>query len=83
MRTTLDIDDDILLVAKELARRERLPAGRVISRLVRAALTGRQTLRTTAPDSRKASATGFRPFASRGELITDDQINALRDREGV
>jgi hypothetical protein len=31
MRTTLDIDEDVLLAAKELARMQGLSAGRVIS----------------------------------------------------
>ncbi len=35
MRTTLDIDDDVLRAAKELARRERKSAGRVLSELAR------------------------------------------------
>ena len=39
MRTTLDIDDDVLQAAKELARAEGSTAGQVISRLVRQALT--------------------------------------------
>jgi hypothetical protein len=30
MRTTLDIDDDILQAAKELAQRERKTAGRIL-----------------------------------------------------
>ena len=34
MRTTLDIADDVLLGAKELARRERKTAGRVVSELL-------------------------------------------------
>jgi hypothetical protein len=38
MRTTLDIDDDILLAAKELARKDRVSAGRVLSTLARAGL---------------------------------------------
>ena len=38
MRTTLDIDEDILQAAKELAAARRLTAGRVISDLARAAL---------------------------------------------
>jgi hypothetical protein len=37
MRTTPDIEDDVLLAAKEMARREHLSAGQVISRLVRLA----------------------------------------------
>jgi hypothetical protein len=40
MRTTLDIDDDVLQVAKELARRERKTAGRILSELARRGLTG-------------------------------------------
>jgi len=39
MRTTLDIDDDVLAAAKELARRENSSAGRIVSRLLRDALT--------------------------------------------
>lgn len=35
MRTTLDIDDDVLLAAKELARAQGTSAGRVISDLAR------------------------------------------------
>ena len=39
MRTTLDIDDDVLQAAKELAQAERTTAGRVLSDLARRALT--------------------------------------------
>ena len=39
MRTTLDIDDDVLEAAKERARREHTTAGKVISDLARNALT--------------------------------------------
>lgn len=83
MRTTLDIDEDILLAAKAMAQRERCSAGAVMSRLARQALTG------TAPAARPAKAAhakavaGFRPFPSRGKVVTDQQIDALRDIEGV
>ena len=39
MRTTLDIDDDVLQAAKEIARREKRTAGAVVSMLARSALT--------------------------------------------
>jgi len=39
VRTTLDIDDDILAAAKDLARAEGKTAGKVISDLARRALT--------------------------------------------
>ncbi|MFN2445088.1 MAG: hypothetical protein ABR606_05825 [Vicinamibacterales bacterium] len=38
MRTTLDIDDDVLQVAKELASARGSTAGKVLSELVRKAL---------------------------------------------
>jgi len=38
MRTTLDIEDDVLQAAKELAQREGGTAGRVISTLARRGL---------------------------------------------
>jgi hypothetical protein len=40
LRTTLDIDDDLLAAAKELARREHSSAGKIVSRLLRDSLTG-------------------------------------------
>ena len=39
MRTTLDIADDVLQAAKELARRQHKTAGEVISELARMALS--------------------------------------------
>ncbi|MFN4942691.1 MAG: CopG family transcriptional regulator [Akkermansiaceae bacterium] len=44
MRTTLNLDDDILATAKALAAQQRKPVGEVVSTLVRRALkpSGRQ-----------------------------------------
>ena len=39
MRSTLDIDEDILLVAKELAARQGVSMGKVLSDLARQTLT--------------------------------------------
>ena len=50
MRITLDIEDDVLLAAKALARHGGTTAGRVISDLVRQALT--QTAGTTAKSAK-------------------------------
>ena len=45
MRTTLDIDDDLLQAAKELAEARRTTAGRVISDLLRKALEPSRALK--------------------------------------
>ena len=77
MRTTLDLDDDVLASAKEIARRENRTAGQVLSDLARRALTQP----TTAPSRRAPAAAlhGFRPFASRGGVVTNALIEKLRD----
>jgi hypothetical protein len=82
MRTTLDIDDDVLAAAKELSRQQGRSAGAVVSGLLRQALTGSAG---TAGKGRRPVQTvaGFRPFASRGKAVTNDAIHALRDAEGV
>jgi uncharacterized membrane protein len=76
MRTTLDIADDVLRAAKELARRERKTAGEVISELARRALTSPAGARAA-----KATAAflGFRPFPKRGGLVTNELIDKLRE----
>lgn len=78
MRTTLDIEDDVLAAAKDMARREHLSAGQIISRLARLALTARVDAQPQAP-----AVSGFRPFAARGVMVSNDQVNALREAEGV
>ncbi len=78
MRTTLDIDDDLLIAAKELSRLQRRSAGQVVSDLLRQALA--------APPpavSASTSVYGFRPFASRGFPVSNTVIDQLRDSEGV
>jgi Arc/MetJ family transcription regulator len=83
MRTTLDIDDDVLAAAREIAQRERKSAGDIVSRLLRQALTNPPA--SSAPSARAAdrSAGGFRAFASRGKPVTNADIDRLRDTEGV
>lgn len=76
MRTTLDIDEDVLRAAKELARREKKTAGAVISELTRRALTAPPT------GARQPKAVhGFRPFPKRGGIVTNEQIDKLREED--
>jgi hypothetical protein len=43
MRTTIDLDEDLLLIAKQLAEQQRTTMGRVVSKLVRKALEPGET----------------------------------------
>jgi hypothetical protein len=85
MRITIDIDDDVLIAANELAQRQRSTAGRVLSRLAREALTGGQTLVGTLGQNvaEPPAMSGFRPFPKNGSVVTNYSINQLRDHEGV
>jgi hypothetical protein len=80
MRTTLDIDEEVLAAAKELARRERKTTGQVLSDLARRALTGAGIAHAA---EEPAAVNGFKPFPARGPLVTNDVIDRLRDSEGV
>lgn len=80
MRTTLSLDDDILLAVKERARRENRTAGQVLSDLARQALTHNYG----APGSGEANGFhGFEPFPHRGEAVSNALIDRLRDEESV
>jgi hypothetical protein len=75
MRTTLDIEDDVLLAAKELAARAKTTAGKVISDLARQGLS-----------SAKAGVSirnGVPVVVSRGEVITNEHVQHVMDQEGI
>ena len=72
MRTTLDIDEDILQAAKEIAAQQRTTAGRVLSNLARKALS---------PDRAVKLRNGVPLLTPRtGEgVVTVDEVLRLRD----
>jgi hypothetical protein len=77
MRTTLDIDDDVLDAAKVLGRRTGRTAGAILSELARRALT-----RAVGSDKKSARGVGgFVPFESRGGVVTNELIDRLREHD--
>jgi hypothetical protein len=72
MRTTLDLDDDVLQSAKEIAALRGTTAGKVVSDLVRKALQS---------SSRAAPTRNGVPVLSRetprSRLVTSAAVNAL------
>ena len=80
MRTTLDLDEDVLASAKEIAKREKKTAGQVLSELARRALTQGAAPAGMARSAPEPAATfGFRPFATRGAVVTNERVQLLRD----
>jgi hypothetical protein len=76
MRTTLTIDDDVLLAVKERARRESRTVGEVLSDLARRALTNPQA-DATAPI--EPGFHGFTPLPHRGGTVSNTLIDRLRE----
>lgn len=76
MRTTINLDEDVLIAVRERARRERRSIGEVLSDLAREALTGR-----VPPQPSATEFHGFRPLPSRGRPVTNELIGQLRDDE--
>lgn len=77
MRTTLDLDSDVLLAAKEIAARSKRSAGAVISEVFRRGLHA-----TPPAASRKSGskvAGGFEVIPAGGRVVTSELVRRLRD----
>jgi hypothetical protein len=72
MRTTIDLEDDVLFAAKELARQRGTTIGRVLSDLDRQSLTRQTPLRT------KDDLPLF-PVQPNAGVVTPELVNRLRD----
>ena len=83
MRTTLDIDDDVLAAVKELSKQRNCSAGQMISLLARQALTSRPAENANSLNPQRTTVAGFRPFTRRGSPVTNAAIDRVRDEEGV
>jgi hypothetical protein len=77
VRTTLNLDEDVLLAVRERARREKRPAGEVLSDLARQALTNRYR---PAGEAQPAHH-GFQPLPRRGAAVSNTLIDRLREAE--
>jgi len=72
MRTTLDIDDDVLTAAKERAAGENTTTGKVISDLARQALT-------RPAEGPLIKRNGFYVLPSRGGVVTSALVRRLEE----
>ena len=80
MRTTLAVDDDVLMAVRERARREGRSAGQVLSELARQALTGQH--RTQASAETALGRHGFTPLPHRGPAVSTALVEQLLEEGG-
>ncbi|MDR2837367.1 MAG: hypothetical protein LBV49_02170 [Azonexus sp.] len=71
MRTTLDIDDDVLAIVRARAGHERVSIGHALSQLARAAL------QPTTPVANRRN--GLPVLANTMRPVTPELVNQLRD----
>lgn len=80
MRTTLNIDADVLSAAKERAAREKISLGQALTVLARAGLAGAGAAH---------AGSGAKPLGRlallprRKEIVTLEHVRAIVDGEGV
>ena len=74
MRTTLEIDDDVLAAARELAKYGKTTTGRVVSDLIRKALT-------RPSDASLTQRNDFRMLPKRGGVVTTELVTRLAEDE--
>lgn len=79
MRTTLNIDDDAFLAAKEIAARERISIGAAVSRLIRQGFD-RHHVSEPPPQPLRGR---FALLPRRDEVITVEHIREIMEREGI
>lgn len=72
MRTTLDIDSDILQVAREIAKRKGISMGKALSQLARQGLARQKKLE-------QRNGVPLFPMREDGRIVTLELVNQLRD----
>jgi len=83
MRTTLDISDDVLFAAKEVARRERRTIGAVLSTWARESLLRPEQPPGVLTGEEPLAHYGINPLPPRGGVVTNELVNRIRDDEGI
>lgn len=75
MRSTLDIDDDLLLTVKEMAQQRKKTAGQVVSILLR------ESLQPKSFDLERRDGVPTLPRRPNRPTVTSELVNRLRDED--
>lgn len=81
MRTTLEIDDDVLQAARELAAKDGTSLGAIVSRLARNGLRSGPGNPVSSPTRRSRTRNGIPTLPRRGDVITLQHVLKLGEAE--
>jgi hypothetical protein len=76
MRTTLNIDDDVLDTIRAMASRDRKPVGEVVSAMLRRAVEP-----PAASEARKRNGIPLFPVAPNARMVTPEVVKELLEDE--
>ena len=79
MRTTLNLDEEVLAFAQAHAKHEHISIGEAVSRLVREGIRARNRPPTRLPQPQSKYAL----LPARAEVITSEHVRSLMDQEGI
>ena len=85
MRTTLDIADDVLFAAKEVARRDKTSVGQALSSIARKALlvTPTRKRQKASPTAERLARLGIHVLPHGDHVVTNELVNRIREEEGI
>jgi predicted DNA-binding ribbon-helix-helix protein len=72
MRTTVNIEEDVFLAVKEIAKKRGMTMGKVLSELARMSLTRKASLA-------ERDGLPLFPIQPKAEIVTLERVNQLRD----
>lgn len=79
MRTTLTLADDVSLIARQVAKRERISLGEAVSRLARDGFR----VQPLQPATKIKPRSKYSVLPARDEIITTEHVRRLMDEEGI
>ncbi len=83
MRTTLNLSEDALHVAKHHALRQQISLGDAVSALIRTGAQAHASAFAQTPSTAAKLRGRFALLPARDEVVTIDQVRALMEREGI
>jgi len=79
----LSIDDDVLFAAKEIARAEGRTTGQVLSEAFRQWVGSSAVQDEVNQRDRALAELGIRRLPKRGGLVTNEEVNRIREELGI
>ena len=79
MRTTLALSEDVVLIARQVATRDRVSLGEAVSRLARQG--ARLQIQQLTTEARLRSRYSVLP--AREQIVTPEHVRRLMDEEGI